>query len=174
MLGGFAFLLGFLYTELFSWIAYLIHPIDSYAYVILPSWAAWAIHGLFLGIISAMIPTDFLLKYLLGSQKYKEFTLYTKLREGTDGRIIFVSLAVIIISANCFSLPLHFNYYAKVADHQIIVNKFFEMKETVYPFDRIKELNQFAIQHNPNGQIKILYHEIVLMMVCLFLQAQCL
>lgn len=72
----FSFLLAAIYTLSFSRLASAIHSDGSCVHLILPSVFVWLLHGFFLGMITAAGAIYFLLKYLLGPNRYNEFELF--------------------------------------------------------------------------------------------------
>ncbi|MCX5634928.1 MAG: hypothetical protein NTW55_03675 [Planctomycetota bacterium] len=59
-------------------------------------------------------------------------------------------------------MPFLFDYYAKVTDNEIAINKFMGFGETVYPYDKVMELKLVKSQKNGKGEIiRRRYHEIV-------------
>jgi hypothetical protein len=151
----------FFYTFLFSRISSSIHAFDpSDQFLILPSFSIWMIHALFLGTITS-VPIGYgLLRYLLGKERYKEFKEYTKLRDGTDGKLIFGIVMVDILAICSMTLPFSFDYYAKVRTNAIIVSKFTGFGETIYPYDTVSELKLIQGRQTKDGKFQDPYYEI--------------
>lgn len=130
-------------------------------YIVIPSVWFWMSHALTLATATCVLPTIIVLKRLLGPERYAEFNLYGKLKEGTDGKRLLLALALMLIGANCVTLPLSFDWYFRITDDQILVSRFWGFGEMAYSFQDVAEVRFVKSQKNERGAIRWRkYHEI--------------
>ncbi|MCK4998690.1 MAG: PrsW family intramembrane metalloprotease, partial [Anaerohalosphaera sp.] len=151
---GFSLSIALLYTYIFWRLDHVLHPVEETSkFVFLPSWSIWIIPSLFLGIVTAVLPFMLIFKKLFGNERYKEYEIYDKLKNGPHGKKIFLGLSVMIISVCALIVPLCLDHYVKVHDDGITLSRFAGFGAVDYSYDDVKELRQVVSQKDGSGNI---------------------
>lgn len=122
-------------------------------FCILPPWIYWLLLAGLPGIVSAMLPIHYLYLYLLGEQRYCEFTHYGNLRARRDNWRQLRRMAVGMAAALLLIVPPSLECYTLFTADALIENPFFSIGETRHSYDDIVELRTIARLQAPNGQI---------------------
>jgi len=135
-------LLTYVFAQLFlKLVHYLNEPDSDIIYHVLPLNFMWYIPA---GILSISL-LGFILEgiYLLifGRFRYEEYSLFTNLRHGFDGKKIFKPIALCCSIIAITTLVLLLDYSIKVYENEIEIDDFLTFDSKKYTYTQVKSIN---------------------------------
>ena len=112
----------------------------------------WGIPSLFLAIIIAAVPCEFLMRWFLGG-RFAEFELFSKLNQGFDSTKLALVLGSLIVLAVAAAVPLGFDYYTRMNESGMDINSLFSFGTRHRDFSEIKVLREVLSFKAPAGNI---------------------
>ncbi|MCC6487419.1 MAG: hypothetical protein IT364_07950 [Candidatus Hydrogenedentes bacterium] len=120
----------------------------------------WALPSLFLAIIIAAVPCEFLMRWFLGG-RFAEFELFSKLNQGFDSTKLAIVMSALIVIVVAIAIPLGFDYYTRINDSGMDINSLFSFGTHHRDYSEIRELREVLSFKAPAGNIvRDPYHEL--------------
>lgn len=114
---------------------------------------SWALPSIFLAIFISAIPMHFLLLWLLGEERYSEYTEYGNQKFQVNSWKLVRYMAYIMVPICILFTTMAFNNYVRVNNEYFIVNEFFSFSEKKYKFDEVKNIELVKSFKAPNGDV---------------------
>ena len=113
----------------------------------------WAMPALFITIFASAIPMHYSLLYLLGKERYSEYTEYGNQKFKVDSWKLLTYMSYVCIPVSVVFTVMAFNNYAYITNNKFVTNAFFSFSEKRYTFNEIKEIELVKSFEAPNGNI---------------------
>jgi len=126
---------------------------DSSIFLIAQPTVSWALPSIFLSIFLSAIPMHYLLSYLLGKERYSEYTEYGNQKFQVNSWKLVRYMAYIMVPICILFTTMAFNNYVRVSNDYFIVNEFFSLSEKKYRFDDVKDIELIKSFEAPNGNV---------------------
>jgi hypothetical protein len=122
-------------------------------FLIQPTWVAWTCVGLFLGIVSAVLPLDLLCRLMLRAN-YAEYMRFSRGKMGFDAAKASIGLVGLVAIAAVGFITLGSNWHLRVTDDYIAWKRFWALGEERYRYDEVKNLILASHIRAPLGNVR--------------------
>jgi hypothetical protein len=127
--------------------------VDKSIYLIPQPSVTWALPALFLAIFLSEVPLHYLYLFLLGRQRFAEYTEYGNQKIGVNSWKLLRYMGYVVIPICLVFTFLSLDSYARITNSSFIINRFFSVGEAEYRFGEIEALELTKSFKAPNGNI---------------------
>lgn len=127
--------------------------LGPYQFVAIPNWVIWVFPSLYLSLLLGIAPIWLVMRTLLGSRRYKEFSEYEQAALGIDGfRFLKWLTAVICVAAGLYAW-VALRTYARFDHSHIHINRVTQLSEQSYAYGDIKTIRFYQGYQEKSGNI---------------------
>jgi hypothetical protein len=121
----------------------------------------WWIPAIFLGMITSMIPLDWLYRTLL-RDRYRRYERYCMERVGFDPRRLYVCIVVIFFAGAAVFFLAGVTSYSRFTDAGIEIQRPFSLRSSFYEYARVRAIEYRATFRAPAGNRVQTPHYVIL------------
>ena len=134
-----------------TWAASLFqHEARGARFLVKPSFVYWLVPALFLGMITLVIPLDWLYRALLRG-RYRRYERYCMEGVGFDPRRLFACLAVFAFAGAAVFFLAGVTSFSRFTDTGIEIRRPFSFRSRFYEYTRVRAIEHRATSRAPAG-----------------------
>lgn len=147
-------ILTFLLIKGLTIISYSLRPyIAKDEYLFNASSITWLIPSLFLALCFSAIPLHFLLRYLLGKERYEDYMVCGNANMGFSTWRAFIFMCCIIVPLMLAMIGFGMNHHLLITSSGVSIKELFALKEHCYELSDIRRVERVLSDKAPDGQI---------------------
>lgn len=141
----------FIWFRLFRFLADLVfRDMEKEIFLIFPDEYFWVLPALFISFISAIPPFLWFYHWVYRKDD-DEFREYLEI-SSPYGYTILKVLAIIYFVLIIGYVSLSFNWYTRFSEKEIVINKLWGLKESNYPYEKVKLIYSISEEESYNGE----------------------
>lgn len=122
-------------------------------FVLTPIHIFYGIPALFTGIVLASFLAEFLMRKVLGTERYREYIQYQNMKCRMDTKKVFTHLLYVVVPVLVVAVTLALNEHVVLRKDRFIIHPFFAIQDRSYHWSDVERILLVKSFRAPNGNI---------------------